>query len=113
MTFLSPTAVRTRRPPAALMRGLEAGVAHDGGDEGVVRQAMPCLEHVQRGDGHDVVAVDQRAGFVAEQDAVGVAVVGDADVGAVFADLLAQHLRVHGAAVLVDVLAVRLDCRRR
>ena len=43
-------------------------------------------EHVERGDGHDVVAVNQLALFVAEQNAVGVAVVRDAEVRPVFDD---------------------------
>ena len=46
--------------------------------------------------------------FVAEQNAVGVAVVRDADVRAVLDDFLAHRFRVHGAAIFVDVFAVGL-----
>jgi hypothetical protein len=90
-----------------LDRGVDAGVAHDGGDERVVGEGS-LREHFERGDDHDVVAVDQGAFLVAELDAVGVTVVGDADVGAEFADFRAEKLRVHGAALLVDVGAVGL-----
>ena len=54
----------------------------------------------------DVVAVNQLSLFIAEQHAVGVAVVRDAEVRLMFGDLVAHLRRVHGAAVLVDVHAV-------
>ena len=60
-------------------RRFQAGVAHHRGHQGFFGERF-LREHVQRGDGHDVVAVNQRAGFVAEQHAVGVAVVRDAEV---------------------------------
>ena len=87
--------------------GFQTGVAHHGGDQGFFGERF-LRQHVQRGDGHDVVAVDQRAVFVAEQDAVGVAVVRDAQVRLVFDDLAAEMFRVHRAAVFVDVAAVGL-----
>ena len=85
--------------------GTEAGVAHDGGDERLLGERA-LRDHVQRGDGHDVVAVQKAAGLVAEDDAVGIAIVRDAEVGAVFANFGAEVLRMHGAAVAVDVGAV-------
>ena len=85
--------------------GTQPGVAHDGGDERLLGERA-LREHVQGGHRHDVVTIQQCAGFIAEDDAVRVTVVGDAEVGAVFADLGAQCLRVHGAAIAVDVGAV-------
>ena len=60
-------------------RGFQSGVAHHGRDQGFFGQGF-FRDHVKRGDGHDVVAVNQFSIFVAEQNAVGVAVVRDADV---------------------------------
>ena len=76
-------------------------------DQGFLDQSI-LRQHVQRGDGHDVVAVNQTALFVAEQHAVGVAVVRDAQVRLVLDDLAAKMFRMHGAAILVDVHAVRV-----
>ena len=55
--------------------------------------SVPCASMSKAGNGHDVVPVDQRALFIAEQNAVGVAVVGDAQVGAMLPDLLAHERR--------------------
>ncbi len=60
-------------------------------------------------DGHQLVAVDDLALLVDDDDAVGVAVERDADVGAHFAHLGDQRLRLGRAALVVDVAAVRLD----
>src|SRR6185437_12985568 len=87
--------------------GFQSGVAHDGGDDGFVAERS-LREHLQAGNGHDVIAIDHRAGFVAQEDAVGVAVVCDADAGVVLADFPAHLLGMHGTAVLVDVHAVGL-----
>ena len=86
-------------------RGLESGVAHHGRHQSFFGQSF-LREHVERGDGHDVVAVNQFSIFVAEQNAVGVAIVRDADVRLMFGDVVAHLRRVHRAAILVDVRAV-------
>ena len=91
-----------------LYHGVQAGVAHDGGDEGfVLKRAFG--QHFQSANRHHVVAVNQVTGLVAEKHAVGVAIVRDAKVGAVLPDLPAHLLGVHGTAVLVDVHAIGLD----
>ena len=72
-------------------RGFESGIAHHGRDERFFRQRLLC-KHFERGDGHDVVAVNQFAVFVTEQNAVGVAIVRDAEVRLMLGDLVA-HLR--------------------
>ena len=46
--------------------------------------------------------------LVAQQNAVGVAVVRNAEVRAVFHDFFAHHLRVHRAAIQIDVFAIGL-----
>ena len=52
------------------------------------------------------------AALVSDQNAVGIAVERDADVGAHLAHLAAQFLRRRRAAVAVDVEAVGLDTNR-
>jgi len=94
MTFLSPTAVRDFAPaltmagsrPALLIRWRQ----------GFFRpKYFPRAS--QRSEGHDVVAVNQFARLVAEQHAVGVAVMRDADVRAVLDNAFAHGFRVHGS----------------
>jgi hypothetical protein len=84
---------------------IEAEVGHDGGDEGVVVEAIP-LEEVDSEDGEDFVAIEEVAIFIAEEDAVGIAVVGEADVGLVFFGGLDEGFGVCAAAVVVDVVAI-------
>src|SRR3982075_1801390 len=56
-----------------------------------------------------LVAIDQVSAFIDENDAVGVAIERDANVGAHFANLAAQRLRRGGSAFLVDIESVRVD----
>ena len=58
---------------------------------------------------HDLVAVDDRAVLVDDDDPVGVAVEGDADVGTYLMHLLLQSGRMGRAAFLVDVETVGFD----
>ena len=88
------------------LHGLEhAEVAHDGGDEGVVRQRA-LLAHRDGEDRHDLVAVDRRPGVVDGEAAVGVAVVGDPEVGALLDDGGLQHAEVGRPVAVVDVQPV-------
>ncbi len=61
---------------------------------------------------HDLVAVDDLTLLVADHQPVGVAVDRDADVGAVLAHGRADGGRIGGAALVVDVEAVRIDANR-
>ncbi len=91
----------------ALHGQLEAEVGHHGADDGVAAQ-LAGLAHGQRQHGEDLVAVDLRAGAVDREAAVRVAVVRDAEVGAVLDHGLLEEPQVGGAAAVVDVEAVRL-----
>ena len=71
--------------PSRSIASLKPEVGHHGRDDGVVAQRAR-LPHGQREDGQDLVAVDDGAGGVDGEAAVGVAVVGDAEVGAVLDD---------------------------
>ena len=62
-----------------------------------------------RHHGHELVAVDHMALLVDDDDAVGIAVERDADIGAQLAHLADQRLRRGRADVAVDVEAVGLD----
>ena len=77
----------------------DIGIALDGDADRVII----CDEK-----GHDLVAVDHMAVLVADAEAVGVAVQGDADVGPVLLHRLGHGRRIGGAALGVDVQAVRL-----
>ena len=92
-------------------RVVEPEVRHHGRDDGVARQAPGVAERNRVGR-QDLIAVYDGAVGVGEQRTVGVAVVGDAGVGAEAHDLGRHHLGVERAAILVDVLAVRLGVDR-
>jgi len=57
---------------------------------------------------HDFVAIHEVAVLVTEQDAIGVAIVRDADLGLAFADEFLDLLGVGAAAVGIDVGAARV-----
>jgi hypothetical protein len=69
---------------------------------------LALFEQVLGADGHDVVAVDNLALFIADDEPVAVAVEGQADVGPFPSDRLGHQLRVQRAALAVDVGAVRV-----
>ncbi len=84
---------------------LKAQVGHHGGDHAAALQHAPPGP-VTADQRHDLVAVDHLAVFVANDQPVGVAVQGDADVGPPVADHGRQGLRVGRAAVGVDISPV-------
>ena len=88
-------------------RLVQTEVGHDGGDDGV-HQQLAALFHVAAVNVQDVVAGDDVALFIHTEAAVGVAVVGKADVEVVLHNELLQTLNVGGAGVQVDVQAVGL-----
>ncbi len=91
----------------ALHRQLEAEVRHHRADDGLLAE-LAGVPHREGQDGEDLVAVDLLARRVHGEAAVGVAVVRDAQVGAVLDDGGAQQVQVGGAAAVVDVQAVRV-----
>ena len=95
-------------PDAALLQGeLEPQVGHHRHHQGVVLQA-PGLVHGHRQDAHDLVAVDLLPLGVHGQAAIGVAVMGDAEVRPVGHHGLLQRPQVGRAHAVVDVEAVGL-----
>ena len=60
-------------------------------------------------DREQLVAVDHAAALVDDDDAVGVAVKRNADIGAHFAHLVRDRREVGRAAFLVDVEPIRID----
>ena len=76
--------------PADAHRQVQSEVAHHRGHQGVGRE-LAGVAHGQREHHHDRVAVDRPAARVDGQAAVGVAVVGQAEVGAVREHRLLQQ----------------------
>ena len=97
-----------QRQALGLQLPLQPQVGHDGGHHPLAVQAA-AFGPVQTDQGHDLVAVDHMALFVADDDPVGVAVQGDADVAAIALHRLGHGLGMGRAALGVDVQAVRLD----
>jgi len=88
-------------------RLVQTEVGHDGGDDGV-HQQLAALFHIAGVNVQDVVAGDDVALLIHAEAAVGVAVVGKADVKVVLHNELLQTLNVGGAGVQVDIQAVGL-----
>ena len=82
----------------------ETEVAHNGRDDLGVGE-LTASSKVGATDGKNVVAIDLVALTVHEQHAIGVAVVGKADIGVGAQHELAQGLKVRGAALDVNVSA--------
>ena len=80
----------------------EAQVAHDGRDD-LGAGELAAGGEVRTADSQDVVTVDLIALAVHKEHAIGVAVVGQADVSMGAQHELAQGLKVSGAALDIDV----------
>ncbi len=93
--------------PLLLHRLVEAEVAHHGDDDAAVELAAGS--QATGGQGDQLVAVVDLAVPVDREDAVAVAVEGEADARLGGGDALGQALHVGGAAAGVDVLPVGLD----
>ena len=85
----------------------ETQVTHDGRDDLGVGE-LAASSKVGAADSQDVVAIDLVALTVHEQHAIGVAVVGQADIGVGAQHELAQGLKVRGAALDVNVGAAEI-----
>jgi hypothetical protein len=92
-----------------LIASLQAEVAHHGGDQRVMLLEFPLLLEADGAEREDAVAADHLAVGIGEDDAVGIAIEGDAEVGIEAADEFAGVFRMERAAAAVDVEAVRLD----
>ena len=82
-------------------------VTHNSGHHGVAFQ-LPLGLHILAQHIENMVAGDNIAVFIHTEAAVGVAIVGKANIQAVIHNELLQHLNVGGTGVVVDVDAVGL-----
>ena len=99
-----------QRQALAFQIAFEAEVAHHRGDQGVLGQAA-LLAQCDGQQAEDLVAVDDLALLVADDDPVGVTVQRNADIGPVQIDRRAQRLRIGRAAIGIDVQAIGLDAQ--
>ena len=86
---------------------LQPHVAHHRGHQGLFLE-LAAVHEFARADGHDVVAVNDPAVLVADDQPVAVAVQGEPDVRAQLLHPGGHHLRVQRPAARVDIGAVRL-----
>ena len=93
-------------------RPVQSEVAHHGRDERVGHE-VPAVLHRDREDRHDLVAVDDAPARVDREAAVGVSVVGDADIGTDPHDVRREGVEVGGADAVIDVQAVRVGSDHR
>ena len=109
--FLNDIAIANFRPDNFAAdraeRFIEPEVAHHRGDQRLLREPAGFQE-VDRGNGQDLVAIHQLAVFVAKQNAVGIAVMGDAELRPRFLHDALDLTRERAAAFRVDVCPVRL-----
>ena len=99
--------VRTMRMPSRFERLLQAEVGHHGGDHGIAGQVPGGFQGACGGQQHGI-AIHHLAAGRDEDGAVGIAVEGHAEIGAMGHDGLLQAFQVQRAAVQVDVAAVGL-----
>ena len=96
-------------------RFIEPEVAHDGRNQGAAFEAA-ALKVIDCCDGHDLVAIDQLTVFVAEKDAVGIAVVGDTDMRLALArellDLLGGAATVNWGSGFILFHFMILQCKQ-
>ena len=85
-----------QRQAVAAEIALQAEIGHDGGDDAVPAQP-PVLVPGGGDHRHQLVAVDDAALLVDEDDAVGVAVERDAEIGAHLVHLARQRLRARSS----------------
>src|ERR1700730_1851478 len=76
---------------------VETEIAHHGRDQRVGFQ-LRIFQEIDRGDGENLIAIDNLALLVAKQDAIGVAIMGDTDVRAGFFHDALNFFRVRTAA---------------
>ncbi len=101
-----PGAVQTDALPGEIM--LEAEIRHDRGDQRAAREAV-AMRQLGRDQRHQLIAVENDAALVGDDQPVGVAVERDADVGAPRQHLAPHVFRRQRAAFAVDVEAVGRD----
>ena len=94
-----------------LQEALETEIGHHGRDDAGLGETAVFLPAL-RDDRQQLVAVDDMAALVDQDDAVGVAVERDADIGAHLAHLAAQGFRRGRAAFLVDVETIGIHADR-
>ncbi len=97
-----------QRQPERSEIPFQSKVAHHRGDQSVAAQVTAQVPRL--GDHrHELVAIDDLAIFIDDDDAVGIAVERDADVGPHLLDLGPQRIGRGGTDLVVDVEAVGLD----
>ena len=94
--------------PRAGEAAFEAEIGHDRRDQGAARKPAAARQAC-RDQRHQLVAVENDAALVGDDQPVGVAVERDADIGAPRQHLPPHLLRRERAAFAVDVEPVRRD----
>lgn len=97
-----------KRDAFASQNSLEAEIGHGSGDDAISLELILGFE-MTRGGKENAVAVDDCSGFADEEGAVGIAVKGDAELGAFRDDPLLQAFEVKRTAASVDIAAVGRD----
>ena len=87
-------------------RLVQAAIGHHRGDERVLREAS-VFQKIDRGDGHDFVAIHSLPIFIAKDRAIRVAIVRDADLRLRLADDSLDFFGMRRAPILVDVAPIR------
>src|SRR5204863_435111 len=86
----------------------EPEVRHDCRDQRAALQTI-AMRHICRDQRHQLVAVEDDAALIRDDQPVGIPVERDADIGTARQDLLPHILRRQRAAIAIDVEAVRRD----
>src|SRR5262249_28358202 len=91
-------------------RFVEAKIAHDGGHDRVLLQPAG-LQKIESRNRENLIAIHNLAVFVAKKNAIGIAIVTNADIRAADLNDPLDFFRINAAAAIVDVHAIRLVVR--
>ena len=99
--------VRTDQFPAVFAhKDFQGHIAHDGTDQLPSGKLIPPHQ-IQGADSHDLISIQHPARFVYDNQAVCVAIQGQADISPGFKHFGRGHLGMERAAAVVDVQAIR------
>ena len=96
-----------KRTAPLLHEHFKRHVAHDRGHKDVARK-LALLHEILRAQGHDLVAIQNGAFFVHDDEAIGIAVQSKPNIGPRLADLRGHSLGVQGTAAVIDIQPVGL-----
>lgn len=100
-----------KRDAFASQNAFEAEIRHGGGDDAITLELVLGFEVTSDGE-ENAVTIDDFPRFTDEEGAIGIAVKGDAELGAFRDDALLQAFEMKRTTACIDIAAVGRDAHR-